>query len=84
VPPNGPHETVMRRSTRWQHQARSSLASDLMVPTGRTKTITGFYGRNYDVTADGQRFVVVEPVGDAPAPKIRVVLNWFEEFRDRQ
>jgi len=55
-----------------------------MVPTGRTKTITGFYGRNYDVTADGQRFVVVEPVGDAPAPKIRVVLNWFEEFRDRQ
>ena len=41
----------------------------------------------YDVSADGQRFVLAEPVGlvaDAPAPSIRVVMNWFAEFRDRQ
>ena len=41
----------------------------------------------YDVSADGQRFILAEPVeegADAPAPSIRVVMNWYEEFRDRQ
>ncbi len=39
----------------------------------------------YDVSADGQRFLTVAPVegADASQPKIRVVLNWYEEFRDR-
>ena len=41
----------------------------------------------YDVTADGERFVIVEPVadeGEVPDPVIRVVQNWYEEFRDRE
>ena len=39
----------------------------------------------YDVSADGQRFIVAEPVGaEPPEPSIRVVLNWHEEFRDRE
>ncbi len=41
--------------------------------------------RNYDVSADGRRFVVVEtlePV-EADPPSIRVVQNWFSEFKDR-
>ena len=41
----------------------------------------------YDVSADGQRFILAEPVGaggEAPEPSIRVVLNWYEEFRDRE
>ena len=37
---------------------------------------------------DGQRFVMATPVEDgeedAAPPKIRVVLNWHEEFRDRE
>ena len=40
----------------------------------------------YDVSADGQRFILPESVAesaDAPKPSIRVVQNWFEEFRDR-
>jgi hypothetical protein len=41
-------------------------------------------GHQYNVTQDGQRFLLVELVGEAPAPTIRVVLNWYEEFRDRQ
>ena len=41
-------------------------------------------GHRYDVAADGQRFVLVESVGDVPAPVIRVVENWFTEFQDRQ
>ena len=37
----------------------------------------------YDVTPDGQRFVFPELV-EEPRPAIRVVQNWFAEFRDRQ
>ena len=36
---------------------------------------------NYDVSADGQRFILPEPVEGAE-PVLRVVQNWFEEFRE--
>ena len=39
--------------------------------------------RNYDVTADGQRFVMVANDPDAQEPHIEVVLNWFEELREK-
>ena len=43
---------------------------------------------NYDVSLDGQRFILAEPVGydetEALQATIRVVQNWFAEFRDRQ
>ena len=40
---------------------------------------------NYDVSADGQRFVVVERVETKPEDiKAHVVQNWYEEFRDRE
>jgi len=48
---------------------------------------TAFEGRGqlYDVTPDGQRFVVVETLGDADTGQaIHVVENWYEEFRDRE
>ncbi len=40
----------------------------------------------YDVSADGQRFVTVSPIeqGEPLPPKIRIVQNWYEEFRDRE
>ena len=39
----------------------------------------------YDVSADGQRFILAESVGaDVPDPSIRVVMNWYKEFRDRE
>ena len=41
-------------------------------------------GRRYDVSADGQKFIVVEPMGEAPKTSIRVVQNWYEEFSDRE
>ena len=63
-------------------------------PTFTTGAITPLFqhasfgggGPGYDVSADGQRFVVVEtlePV-EAEPPSIRVVQNWFAEFEDRQ
>jgi hypothetical protein len=41
----------------------------------------------FDVSADGQQFILAEPVdtaADAPKASIRIVLNWFEEFRGRE
>ncbi len=37
----------------------------------------------YDVSPDGQRFAMIEPVGTPPPPTIRVVLNWHSEFAAR-
>ena len=38
-------------------------------------------GRGFDVTADGQRFVMVEETDPgAPGPRIAVVQNWAAEF----
>ncbi len=38
---------------------------------------------DYDVTADGQRFLVMVKNPDAPAEEIHVVLNWFEKLKAR-
>lgn len=43
---------------------------------------------NYDVSADGQRFLMVrsdaQPEASGPSrPQINVVANWFEELRQR-
>lgn len=35
------------------------------------------------VSADGQRFIFVEPIENAKLPVLRVVQNWSAEFRDR-
>jgi len=37
----------------------------------------------FDVSADGQRFIVVETLKQRGPPTIRVVQNWYEEFRDQ-
>ena len=44
--------------------------------------------RDYDITPDGERFVMVFPAsfeetGDARGQRIEVVLNWFEHLRER-
>jgi Tol biopolymer transport system component len=41
----------------------------------------GFWRQNYDVTADGSRFLVTTPVEEAPASSISVVLNWPAAIR---
>ena len=35
--------------------------------------------RNYDVSRDGQRFLMVQSVGESTRSEINVVLNWVEE-----
>ena len=44
----------------------------------RTATISP----EYDVTADGQRFLMVQPLEQrSPPTEFNVVLNWFEELK---
>lgn len=38
---------------------------------------------NYDVSPDGQRFLMLKPSGEHDATQINVVLNWFEELKRR-
>ena len=37
--------------------------------------------RSYDVTPDGERFLMTKLSGEQPQPRIVVVLNWFDELR---
>ena len=42
------------------------------------------YGtKNYDVTADGQRFLMVKPRTEEEGREVVVVLNWFEVLKER-
>jgi hypothetical protein len=39
---------------------------------------------NYDVSPDGQRFLMLKDVGQEQSPaQINVVLNWFEELKQK-
>ena len=47
-------------------------------------TIPNWWGRSFDVSSDGQRFLVIKEGGidgTAAPPSIIVVLNWFEELK---
>ena len=45
----------------------------------------GGLGRMYDVSADGQQFLMTKETGEAderpPSPRIILVQNWFEELK---
>ena len=49
--------------------------------------VQGPPGRSYDVSSDGQRFLIVglvtEGSEDTPSSRIVTVLNWFEELKQR-
>src|SRR5713101_222540 len=38
---------------------------------------------NYDVSPDGQRFLMLKPSEQAAPTQINVVLNWFEELKQK-
>jgi serine/threonine-protein kinase len=39
--------------------------------------------RSYDVTPDGERFLLTKLPADRPRPRITIVLNWLEELKQR-
>jgi hypothetical protein len=40
--------------------------------------------QDYDVSSDGQRFVVVQNVDAGETPKITVVQNWIKKFEGQK
>ena len=43
-----------------------------------------FPGKKWGVPADGKRFLIAEPMEEPLEPSVRVVVNWYDEFRDRE
>ena len=66
-------------------QTEPSLKLGNPVALFETARWTGQFGvaPNYDVAPDGQRFVFRQPVKRSLARQSNVVLNWFEEHRER-
>ena len=52
--------------------------NELLLPISVINT-----GASYDIMPDGQRFVIVALPDEIPHPRINVVLNWFEELKER-
>jgi hypothetical protein len=44
---------------------------------------SGLAGRTYDVSHDGQRFLMVKEMTSAATARIIVVENWFDELRQK-
>jgi serine/threonine-protein kinase len=51
----------------------------------QTRYFSGPVGRTYDVSSDGQRFLMIKDAagGSAPPPSMVVVLNWLDELKAR-
>jgi serine/threonine-protein kinase len=62
---------------------------DLVVGTPRTLfegpyVLSSIWDRNYDVTADGQRFLMVRQAdADESTVRINIVVNWLEELKEK-
>jgi hypothetical protein len=41
---------------------------------------TGLFGRGYDISPDGRRFVFIKRQREEVASQIMVVANWFQEL----
>jgi hypothetical protein len=52
---------------------------------GAYQLLSGISTPNYDVSPDGQRFLMLKPSEETQAgsTQINVVLNWFEELKHK-
>lgn len=58
------------------------LSKPKMLFEGRYEGAVGWFGyANYDVTADGQRFLMIRGEEEPAPTRIHVVLNWAEELK---
>ena len=66
----------------------ATLSAGDPVKVLNTRYYAGATGRGYDVSPDGQRFLMIkenapEPTAGARAPSVVVILNWSEESKAR-
>ena len=56
----------------------------VVVFEGQYQAMFGAISRDYDLSPDGQRFLMIRADDEnAPAPQINIVLNFFEELKER-
>jgi serine/threonine-protein kinase len=73
----------------------SVMAVNLSLETGQIGQPRALFGgrypdnpgwtrpRSYDVSRDGERFLMTRLPADRPRPRIAVVMNWFDELRTK-
>ena len=72
-----PDATLMAAPIEMGEELKVGTAQPLF-PTGMA---TGFRLRNYDVSADGQRFLVATLTEQAAAPRLTVITNWLKALQ---
>ncbi len=63
-----------------------AFSNEQTLPVEGFNVVLGY--RDYDISPDGERLLMVFPVdqansGEAGRPQINIVLNWFEELKER-
>ena len=48
----------------------------------QTRTTTGPFYFRYDVSEDGERFLIITRIGEAPTQELTVVVNWQAMLKD--
>jgi hypothetical protein len=70
----------VERASSW-----SATTPTMLVKEGYFTTPGGYSGRTYDISADGQRFLMIKEGGNADQtaapPQIIVVQHWVEELK---
>ena len=82
---SGPPDAAMRVSIEVEDGDPPSLRAGTPEPLFEWRYAAGPNRRYYDVSPDGQRFLVIgrEDSTGVATPEITVVLNWFQELKER-
>ena len=78
-----PSGGLMRVTVESGSEWKASKPTQLIDGSYNWTSASGFGGRMYDVSRDGQRFLVLKPVESAGPTTIVVVQNWLEELKQR-
>ena len=66
--------------------AVSLTTKDTLIPGRPQLLFAGNYSsdllRNYDVSPDGKRFLMIQEDEETARPRFHVVLNWFQELKE--
>lgn len=80
---------IFYRSIDGQRMISVPVRTDPTLSLGAPRTLfqgrfrEGFFWSNYDVTRDGQQFLMLE-VTESPPPRFNVTLNWLEALKQQQ
>jgi Tol biopolymer transport system component len=60
------------------------VGKPILLFQGKYSSGGGPWGRGYDITPDGKKFLMIEPEGGkSEVTQINIILNWFEELKQK-